>query len=106
MQAEEKLQLEPFKLFFVGALFEQPGLLRFVCQMNHQVIAAKHVLRVPLVRLDHLGIECGKHLVHVRDSDVFTRDVISTWIWYKREKEVDAIRLRPHPYEFHLYYDI
>ena len=33
-------------------------------------------------------------------------DVISTWIWYKREKEVDAIRLRPHPYEFALYFDI
>jgi glutamine synthetase len=39
-------------------------------------------------------------------SDVFTEDVISTWIWYKREKEVDAIRLRPHPYEFALYFDI
>jgi glutamine synthetase len=39
-------------------------------------------------------------------GDVFTKDVISTWIWYKREKEVDAIRLRPHPFEFALYYDI
>ncbi len=39
-------------------------------------------------------------------GDVFTRDVISTWIWYKREKEADAIRLRPHPYEFYMYYDI
>jgi glutamine synthetase len=39
-------------------------------------------------------------------GDVFTPDVISTWIWYKREKEADAIRLRPHPYEFHLYFDI
>jgi glutamine synthetase len=38
-------------------------------------------------------------------GDVFTEDVISTWIWYKREKEVDAMRLRPHPYEFYLYYD-
>ncbi len=38
-------------------------------------------------------------------GDVFTPDVISTWIWYKREKEVEAIRLRPHPYEFALYYD-
>jgi len=37
---------------------------------------------------------------------VFTQDVIDTWIAYKREAEVDAIRLRPHPYEFHLYYDI
>jgi glutamine synthetase len=37
---------------------------------------------------------------------VFTKDVIETWISYKREKEVDALRLRPHPYEFFLYYDI
>ena len=37
---------------------------------------------------------------------VFTEDVIETWLGYKRENEVDAIRLRPHPYEFHLYYDI
>ncbi|MFZ5862879.1 MAG: type I glutamate--ammonia ligase [Nitrospirota bacterium] len=37
---------------------------------------------------------------------VFTKDVIETWISYKREKEVDAMRLRPHPYEFFLYYDI
>jgi glutamine synthetase len=39
-------------------------------------------------------------------GDVFTKDVIETWLAYKREREVDAIRLRPHPYEFHLYYDI
>jgi glutamine synthetase len=32
--------------------------------------------------------------------------VIETWLSYKRDKEIDAIRLRPHPYEFHLYYDI
>jgi glutamine synthetase len=37
---------------------------------------------------------------------VFTRDVIDEWIAYKREREVDAVALRPHPYEFHLYYDI
>ncbi len=39
-------------------------------------------------------------------GDVFTKDVIETWLAYKRKAEVDAIRLRPHPYEFHLYYDI
>ena len=39
-------------------------------------------------------------------GDVFTADVIETWLDYKRKKEVDAIALRPHPYEFHLYYDI
>ena len=36
---------------------------------------------------------------------VFTRDLIETYIAYKRENEVDAIALRPHPYEFHLYYN-
>ena len=37
-------------------------------------------------------------------GDVFTKDVIETWIDYKRSEEVDAIRLRPHPHEFELYY--
>jgi glutamine synthetase len=39
-------------------------------------------------------------------GDVFTEDVIDTWIWFKRNYEVDALRLRPHPYEFTLYYDV
>ena len=37
---------------------------------------------------------------------VFTEDLIESWIGYKRSKEVDPMRLRPHPYEFFLYYDI
>jgi len=39
-------------------------------------------------------------------GDVFTEDVIKTWIEYKKENEVDALRLRPHPYEFFLYFDV
>src|SRR2546425_1052213 len=39
-------------------------------------------------------------------GDVFTKDVIETWLEYKRKKEVDAMRLRPHPHEFALYFDI
>ena len=39
-------------------------------------------------------------------GDVFTEDVISTWISFKRENEVDVVRMRPHPHEFVLYYDI
>jgi len=38
-------------------------------------------------------------------GDVFTADVIETWISYKRKNEVDALRLRPHPWEFALYFD-
>jgi glutamine synthetase len=39
-------------------------------------------------------------------GDVFTEEMLNTYIDYKREKEVNAMRLRPHPYEFQLYYDI
>ncbi|MHB1354500.1 MAG: type I glutamate--ammonia ligase [Anaerolineae bacterium] len=39
-------------------------------------------------------------------GDVFTEDMIETWISYKREVEADPVRLRPHPYEFVLYYDV
>ena len=39
-------------------------------------------------------------------GDVFSEDLIETFIDYKRKNEADAIRLRPHPYEFALYYDI
>jgi glutamine synthetase len=39
-------------------------------------------------------------------GDVFTKDVIEVWLEYKRKKEVDAIRLRPHPWEYALYFDI
>jgi glutamine synthetase len=39
-------------------------------------------------------------------GDVFTPDLISTWIDYKRTNEIDPIRLRPHPHEFELYYDL
>lgn len=39
-------------------------------------------------------------------GDVFTEDVINTWIKYKMEKEVKPMALQPHPYEFSLYYDV
>ncbi|HVP00497.1 MAG TPA: type I glutamate--ammonia ligase [Bryobacteraceae bacterium] len=39
-------------------------------------------------------------------GDVFSEELIETFIAYKRKSEADAVRLRPHPYEFALYYDI
>ena len=39
-------------------------------------------------------------------GEVFTQDAIESWIGYKREAEVDPVRMRPHPHEFELYYDI
>jgi glutamine synthetase len=43
---------------------------------------------------------------YLMKGDVFTGDFLETYIDYKRAEEVDPIRLRPHPYEFFLYYDI
>jgi glutamine synthetase len=42
----------------------------------------------------------------LRKGDVFTDDLISTWIDYKRTHEIDTLKLRPHPWEFQLYFDI
>ena len=38
-------------------------------------------------------------------GDVFTQSLIETYISYKRTREVEGVALRPHPYEFFLYYD-
>jgi glutamine synthetase len=46
-----------------------------------------------------------KDHAYLLKGDVFTKDVIETWLAYKREHECDAVRLRPHPYEFMLYFD-
>jgi glutamine synthetase len=43
---------------------------------------------------------------YLLEGGVFTEDVINHWIDYKRVHEVDELRLRPHPWEFYLYYDI
>ena len=43
---------------------------------------------------------------YLLEGGVFTPDLIETWISWKRENELDPIRLRPTPHEFALYYDV
>ena len=43
---------------------------------------------------------------YLTEGNVFAPDLIETWIDFKRTNEIDPIRLRPHPHEFELYYDI
>jgi glutamine synthetase len=50
--------------------------------------------------------ELEKDHDYLLKGEVFTADVIHYWIKYKRENEADAIRIRPHPYEFAMYFDI
>ncbi|MDT7545701.1 MAG: glutamine synthetase, partial [Actinomycetota bacterium] len=56
--------------------------------------------------LDEVLIALENDHEYLLEGGVFTPDLIETWIAYKRETEIDALRLRPHPYEFQLYYDI
>jgi glutamine synthetase len=42
----------------------------------------------------------------LQEGGVFTEDMLEAWIAYKRANEIDPIRLRPHPHEFELYYDV
>jgi glutamine synthetase len=52
--------------------------------------------------LDNLEADHG----YLVEGGVFTEDLIETWLDIKRSREIDPIRLRPHPHEFELYYNI
>ena len=53
-----------------------------------------------------LAAGAGKDHAFLLKGDVFTDELLETFVQYKRKNEADAVRLRPHPYEFALYYDI
>ncbi len=56
--------------------------------------------------LDEALDELEKDHEFLLKGDVFTEDIITRWIEYKRENEIDQLRKRPHPMEFYMYYDI
>lgn len=66
---------------------------------------AAEVAQTPGSLSDSLDALAADHDFLLTD-DVFTEDVIQTWIHYKRDNEVDALKLRPHPYEFCMYFDV
>ncbi|MCY7362578.1 MAG: glutamine synthetase, partial [Ignavibacteria bacterium] len=43
---------------------------------------------------------------YLKQGGIFTDSLIQTWINYKMKNEVKEVQLRPHPYEFHLYYEV
>ena len=66
---------------------------------------AKHIRQLPGSLSDALAALESDHTFLLEDG-VFTKDVIETWVDYKRKKEIDPVRLRPHPWEFYLYHDV
>ncbi len=65
----------------------------------------KNIKQVP-GSLDAVLDALEKDYEFLLKGDVFTPDVLKAWISYKRTMEADPVRLRPHPYEFSLYYDV
>ncbi len=66
---------------------------------------AKGVVKTPASLAESIHALENDHEFLLR-GDVFTADVIKTWVEFKKEHEIEPLRLRPHPYEFCLYYDI
>ncbi len=64
----------------------------------------KHVPKAP-ASLDEACDALERDSGFLLRGDVFTDDVIATWLKWKRQREIDPMRLRPHPYEFCLYFD-
>lgn len=71
-------------------------------------LPAEELAKVPTTpgSLSDALMALSKDHDYLLKGDVFTKDVIETWIEYKIENEVNALALRPHPWEFALYYDI
>ena len=71
-------------------------------------MSAAELKKVPQMpgSLDQAMDNLEKDHKFLLEGGVFTEDALSTWMEYKRKNEVDALRLRPHPYEFMLYFDI
>jgi glutamine synthetase len=69
---------------------------------------AEEAARIPSMpgSLDEALTELSKDHKFLTEGGVFTEDYVELWINYKKKNEADAVRMRPHPYEFHLYYDI
>ena len=71
-------------------------------------LEAEEACKIPSMpgSLDEALGELKKDHKFLLEGGVFTEEFIDLWIAYKKKNESDPVRMRPHPYEFHLYYDI
>ncbi len=80
----------------------EKALDRDIYEMSPDELA--HIAKVP-GSLDEALAALEKDHKFLLEGNVFTQDLIDTWIDYKTENELEPLALRPHPYEFQLYYD-
>ncbi len=77
-------------------------------EKNTYELSAEEAAKIPTVpgSLEE-ALDClEKDHQFLLRGEVFTKDVIEVWLEYKREREIPAVKLRPHPYEFFLYFDV
>ncbi|MHB8735818.1 MAG: type I glutamate--ammonia ligase [Terriglobales bacterium] len=78
--------------------------------LDHDIfeLSPKELKKVPSMpgSLEEALNELEKDHKFLLQGDVFTKDLIETYIEYKRKNEAKPVSIRPHPYEFSLYYDI
>ena len=72
-----------------------------------------HLSATEAAKINHAPDSLRNALQHLakdheflKAGNVFTQDFVDTWIDYKMNREVKEVQLRPHPYEFHLYYEV
>ena len=75
-------------------------------KMPIEIVHAFGILKKAAALTNHELDNLEKDNEYLQAGGVFPADLIETWIDYKRTNEVAPIQLRPHPYEFELYYDI
>ena len=82
------------------------SLVAIAVERLHYVEVVPPVLASPTGDLARLFEALEADHEFLLKGNVFTQDLIENWIAYKMDTEVNPVRLRPVPYEFHLYYDI
>ena len=77
-------------------------------EKNTYELSAREQARMKTVpgSLEEALAELERDHAYLLKGGVFTQDVLDMWLSLKRENEIDAVRMRPHPWEFHLYFDV
>ena len=114
-QVREAEQVESARIVGVDAvdfLHLPDGILEYGVPLRRAIAASVRRHRPEIVVTNNFRDTWGGRNLNQADHEfltagnVFTPDLIETWVHYKRSQEIAPVQQRPHPHEFELYYDI